>query len=192
MSSFTPQVRDTTLGPNVHTYIPRADGAIVINGIAYFPDGPKPVVPATLPIPVTTSNVSQPAPVVGYAGNAMPTQPIQTAPLPVPQPAYIPPPQFYPQAPTYAYPPYPYAPPQWAHPGATPSEVLTQNIMHTETSAKQEMKPADDDPHRFYMVRELDGSWSRRNRMTIDSGDIGECRWFAREGEFYAVRLASS
>jgi hypothetical protein len=55
---FTPQVRDTRAGPNIHTYIPRADGGIVIGGVAYYPDGPKPIVtaiPASLPVPVTAS-----------------------------------------------------------------------------------------------------------------------------------------
>ena len=54
---------------------------------------------------------------------------------------------------------------------------------------KQEMKPANDDPSKEYWVRELDGNWTQRNRMTIDSGDIGKCRWYAVDGVFYAVRL---
>jgi hypothetical protein len=57
---------------------------------------------------------------------------------------------------------------------------------------KQEMKPADDDPMRMYWCRELDNTWTQRNRLTIDSGDIGECRWFAMDGQFYVVRLPSS
>jgi hypothetical protein len=56
---------------------------------------------------------------------------------------------------------------------------------------KQEMKPADDDPMRMYWVRELDGTYSQRNRLTIDSGDIGDCRWYTHGGVFYAVRLPS-
>lgn len=52
----------------------------------------------------------------------------------------------------------------------------------------QEFKPADDDPHRFYYVRELDGNWTQRNRFSIDN--MGDCRWYlADEGYFYAVRL---
>jgi hypothetical protein len=56
--SFAPQVRDTRLGPNIHNYIPRADGAIVVGGIAYYPEGPKPAaiaIPTSLPVPVTTA-----------------------------------------------------------------------------------------------------------------------------------------
>lgn len=52
----------------------------------------------------------------------------------------------------------------------------------------QEFKPADDDPSRFYYVREVDGNWTQRNRFTIDH--MGDCRWYVTdEGWFYAVRL---
>ena len=52
----------------------------------------------------------------------------------------------------------------------------------------QEFKPSDDDPSRFYYVRELDGNWTQRNRFSIDH--MGDCRWFVTdEGWFYAVRL---
>lgn len=52
----------------------------------------------------------------------------------------------------------------------------------------QDFKPADDDPSRFYYVRELDGNWTQRNRFTIDH--MGDCRWYVTdEGWFYAVRL---
>jgi hypothetical protein len=60
-----------------------------------------------------------------------------------------------------------------------------------EMNNKQEMKPADDDPIRMYWCREQDGTWTQRNRLTIDSGDIGDCRWYVHEGVFYAVRLPS-
>lgn len=66
--NFQPQVRDTTNGPNVHTYIPRADGAIVIGGIAYFPQA---ALSNTTTIPVTVTGPStipvQPIPVVATA-----------------------------------------------------------------------------------------------------------------------------
>lgn len=77
--------------------------------------------------------------------------------------------------------------------GYTSSELLANQIGiadNLEMNAKQEMKPADDDPMRMYWVRELDGSWTQRNRMTIDSGDIGKCRWYAMDGQFYSVRLS--
>ncbi|RSL63684.1 hypothetical protein CEP53_004332 [Fusarium sp. AF-6] len=38
----------------------------------------------------------------------------------------------------------------------------------------QDFKPADDDPSRFYYVREVDGNWTQRNRFTIDH--MGDCR----------------
>jgi len=52
----------------------------------------------------------------------------------------------------------------------------------------QDFKPADDDPLRFYWVREVDGNWTQRNRLTIDN--LGDCRWYLAEaGYFYAIRL---
>jgi hypothetical protein len=52
----------------------------------------------------------------------------------------------------------------------------------------QDFKPSDDDPSRFYYVRELDGNWTQRNRFTIDH--MGDSRWYVTdEGWFYAVRL---
>jgi len=78
--------------------------------------------------------------------------------------------------------------------GLTQNEVLMQNMATAqglEMNNKQEMKPADDDPMRMYWCREQDGTWTQRNRLTIDSGDIGDCRWYVHEGVFYAVRLPS-
>lgn len=45
-----------------------------------------------------------------------------------------------------------------------------------DANKKQDMKPSDDDPHRMYWVREIDNTWTQRNRLTIDSGDIGDVR----------------
>lgn len=76
--------------------------------------------------------------------------------------------------------------------GFTATEVLNQQMATAqglEMNKQQEMKPADDDPMRMYWVRELDGTFTQRNRLTIDSGDIGDCRWYAQDGVFYAVRL---
>ena len=78
--------------------------------------------------------------------------------------------------------------------GLTGNEMLMQNMATAqglEMNKKQEMKPSDDDPMRMYWCREQDGTWTQRNRLTIDSGDIGDCRWYAHEGVFYAVRLPS-
>jgi hypothetical protein len=76
--------------------------------------------------------------------------------------------------------------------GFTSGEMMMQNIgvaQNSEMNQKQDMKPADDDKLRMYWVREPDGSWTQRNRLTIDSGDIGNCRWYAIDGYFYAVRM---
>lgn len=76
--------------------------------------------------------------------------------------------------------------------GLTGTEILNQQLATAhglEMNKKQEMKPADDDPYRMYWCRELDSTWTQRNRLTIDSGDIGDCRWYAMDGQFYAVRL---
>jgi hypothetical protein len=76
--------------------------------------------------------------------------------------------------------------------GLTANEVLNQQMATAqglEMNKQQEMKPADDDPLRMYWVRELDGTFTQRNRLTIDSGDIGDCRWYAQDGVFYSVRL---
>jgi hypothetical protein len=76
--------------------------------------------------------------------------------------------------------------------GLTVNEVLNQQMATAqglEMNKQQEMKPADDDPLRMYWVRELDGTFTQRNRLTIDSGDIGDCRWYAQDGVFYSVRM---
>ena len=84
--------------------------------------------------------------------------------------------------------------PSYGSLGQTGTEVLAQQMAYAQASNindKQEMKPADDDPFRMYWVREHDNTWTQRNRITIDSGDIGDCRWYAMDGQFYAVRLPS-
>ncbi|CAH0043248.1 unnamed protein product, partial [Clonostachys solani] len=69
-------------------------------------------------------------------------------------------------------------------------EILRQNQFAHQNRLfePQDFKPADDDPSRFYYVRELDGNWTQRNRFSIDH--MGDCRWYVTdEGWFYAVRL---
>jgi hypothetical protein len=77
--------------------------------------------------------------------------------------------------------------------GLTGPELIAQQMATAqglEMNKKQEMKPADDDPMRMYWVRELDGTYTQRNRLTLDSGDIGQVRWYVNgDGVFYAVRL---
>jgi hypothetical protein len=75
--------------------------------------------------------------------------------------------------------------------GSTAGEIHAQHAHFAHENnmfEPQDFKPADDDPSRYYMVRELDGNWTQRNRFTIDN--LG-CRWYLTdEGYFYAVRLA--
>jgi hypothetical protein len=65
--NYQPQVRDTTTGPNVHTYIPRADGSIVIGGVTYLPQTAVAATvanPSEIPIPLTMhSAVGPPNPI---------------------------------------------------------------------------------------------------------------------------------
>ncbi|KAK1238705.1 hypothetical protein MKX07_004281 [Trichoderma sp. CBMAI-0711] len=75
--------------------------------------------------------------------------------------------------------------------GKTPAEETIRQLQFAHTNKlfePQEFKPSDDDPSRFYYVREVDGNWTQRNRFTIDH--LGDCRWYVTdEGWFYAVRM---
>ncbi|KAG6006613.1 hypothetical protein E4U21_006835 [Claviceps maximensis] len=72
--------------------------------------------------------------------------------------------------------------------GKTPHEETLRQVEFAYSNRlfePQEFKPADDDPSRFYYVREVDGNWTQRNRFTIDH--MGDCRWYVTdEGWFYA------
>ncbi|KAM3070169.1 hypothetical protein ACMFMF_008522 [Clarireedia jacksonii] len=169
--NFQPQVGDTTNGPTEHTYIPRSDGTILINGIVYVPQ------PATTPIPaVAAVPIPVPAPMPAQFPITQPMQPLYPGyPYPMqPQPIFGggPPPAGIPFAPGAGFIPQPAI----GTLGATASEIQMQQMQNSDVFKKQDMKPADDDPFRMYWVREHDNTWSQRNRMTIDSGDIGECR----------------
>jgi hypothetical protein len=121
------------------------------------------------------NSLQTPAPVVYQQ------PPFLTQPQPVYQPQYGMPGVSMPQPPFGTW-------------GQTQNEVLWNQMARAQNPAmnkRQEMKPADDDPYRMYWVRETDGTWTQRNRLTIDSGDIGDCRWYAMDGHFYAVRLPS-
>ncbi|CAL3968683.1 unnamed protein product [Diplocarpon coronariae] len=216
--NFQPQVgSDTSNGPHLHTYIPRTDGSILVGGIAYMPQAisaatvvPVPVA-ASVPVVVSSPIVQAPYYYPGFSYSFIYPQasippPALPQPVVIPQQAYIPTQPMYQPQPYYNY----HAQPQiqsypiptdpafsvqqgaygtWGHTGG---EMLMQNMglaQHPDFTKKQEMKPADDDPYRMYWCREADGSWTQRNRMTIDSGDIGECRWYAVDGNFYCVRL---
>ncbi|TGO90189.1 hypothetical protein BPOR_0075g00190 [Botrytis porri] len=194
VQNFQPQVPDTTAGPHEHTYIPRADGAIIVNGVVYVRETktPVPVVPAPAMPSAQSPNLQQ---FYAYAASST-SDPFlcsfffsrklrmkfaaQHQPV-YPQPAFQP----------YPYNPYlqfagnnqqvplgaGYVPqPAMGTYGATGSEIQLQQMQIPEASKKQDMKPSDDDPFRMYWVRELDDTWTQRNRMTIDSGDIGKIR----------------
>lgn len=65
--------------------------------------------------------------------------------------------------------------------------AMLDSMGKDNTLEAQDMKPADDDPARMYMCRELDGNWTKRSRFTIDRLP---CRWYITPwGGFYAVRL---
>ncbi|OAQ87272.1 hypothetical protein VFPFJ_01332 [Purpureocillium lilacinum] len=74
--------------------------------------------------------------------------------------------------------------------GRTPQEEVLHQVQfayNNKLFEPQDMKPGDDDPSRFYYVRELDGNWTQRSRYSIDQIP---CRWYVTdEGWFYAVRL---
>ena len=75
--------------------------------------------------------------------------------------------------------------------GRTPGELALEQIQfayNNNVYEAQDFKPADDDPSRHYYVRELDGNWTMRSRISIDT--MGDCRWYITDGGmFYAVRL---
>lgn len=62
--NFQPQVGDTTNGPHLHTYIPRSDGSILVNGVAYVRQSVA-TIPINAPtVPAATVVIETPAPVV--------------------------------------------------------------------------------------------------------------------------------
>lgn len=78
---------------------------------------------------------------------------------------------------------------QWVTHGRTKTEHIL-DMKSKADSRPQDLAPADPDIARMYEVQELDGNWTRRNRYTIDSGDIGQVRWYQRpDGTFFAKRL---
>ena len=66
--NFQPQTRDTSNGPQLHTYIPRSDGGVMIGGVAYYPQGFVPAVPTapviTVPVPGTVKTAEGTVPVI--------------------------------------------------------------------------------------------------------------------------------
>ncbi|KAL2064253.1 hypothetical protein VTL71DRAFT_4747 [Oculimacula yallundae] len=216
--NFQPQVGDTTAGPELHTYIPRSDGSILVNGVAYVRQTVAAVPVAAAQVPAAAVVVEAPAQVVQtpffpymypqlyphmFPQFIPPPQPViyQQPYITQPQPMYAPAASGFAPAPFYDIQPQPYpnpgypnfgiAQPEHGTYGYTGSEMLMQNMgqaAHPDFTKKQEMKPADEDPFRMYWCREPDNTWTQRNRMTIESGDIGDCRWMRIED----VNLACS
>jgi hypothetical protein len=88
--NFQPQVRDTTNGPNVHTYIPRGDGTIMVGDVIYIPQttaatAATTAAPVTFGTPVTFGAIPTSGPqvlvvpsgsqpfVVAFGGSAVPS-----------------------------------------------------------------------------------------------------------------------
>ncbi|KAH7326375.1 hypothetical protein B0I35DRAFT_422543 [Stachybotrys elegans] len=184
--NFQPPVPDTTFGPMQHTYIPRVDPGYVpgphqqpvVNGVhvsnpPFIQQSP----PATQPVMINgQAYVPAASQFVPIQGNMPPGAPGTTnfvAPGSVPFVAGN------------------TGPPDITGLGRTPLEEQMRQAKFAGENRlfeAQDFKPADDDPSRFYYVRELDGNWTQRNRFTIDH--MGDCRWFVTEkGWFYAVRL---
>ncbi|ROV99083.1 hypothetical protein VMCG_06649 [Cytospora schulzeri] len=73
--------------------------------------------------------------------------------------------------------------------GETAGQVASAYMSNPELNEPQDFKPADENPSRMYMVRQLDGQYIQMPRITIDSFGKG-ARWYATDdGVFYAVRL---
>lgn len=73
--------------------------------------------------------------------------------------------------------------------GPALSEIKAKHKVAISKEKPQDMKPSDNNPDRFYQVQELDGSWTRRNRRTIDE-HLGSIRWYQRpDGTWFVVRL---
>lgn len=74
--------------------------------------------------------------------------------------------------------------------GMTAGEVAAAYMMDPEINEPQDFQPADPNPARMYMVRQLDGQYIAMSRATIDSFGATGARWYLTdENVFYAVRL---
>lgn len=74
--------------------------------------------------------------------------------------------------------------------GMTAGEVASAYMMDPEINEPQDFQPADTNPARMYMVRQLDGQYIAMSRATIDSFGSTGARWYVTdEGVFYAVRM---
>ncbi|KAF4980885.1 hypothetical protein FZEAL_3207 [Fusarium zealandicum] len=213
---FQPPVPDTTFGPIPHVYMPRYDGGFVGVQVgpppsAHFVSAPLATAACTTVQPAYSGMAPQPYAQGGYVVQQQPyyvQQPAmgqqqvlvggQQAFVPQPQPQHV---AGVPAvglaggaAVAGGHPVFAGNnghPPDVSGLGRTAGEEQLRQIQFAHANRlyePQDFKPADDDPSRFYFVREVDGNWTQRNRFTIDH--IGDCRWYVTdEGWFYAVRL---
>ncbi|KAJ4119957.1 hypothetical protein NW768_010547 [Fusarium equiseti] len=200
---FQPPVPDTTFGPMQHVYVPRHDG-----GLAGFQ---QPAVGTMAPQPSAYGGyVVQQQPYY-VQQPTMGQQPVLIAGqmAQVQQQQFVPQMQNIPGVPAVGLAGGTAVPgtvpvfagnvpggggqhiPEVMGVGRTAGEEQLRQIKFAHANKlhePQDFKPADDDPSRFYYVREVDGNWTQRNRFTIDH--MGDSKWYVTdEGWFYAVRL---
>ncbi|CAN8096994.1 unnamed protein product [Discula destructiva] len=202
--NFQPQVPDTSMGPMLHQHIPPgAGGQVYVVPIGLVPHGAS----GPLRAGITTVPM-QPIPVMST--QPLPGQPMHmggVGPMSAGQP-----PMMVPMAGGGmgggmggGVPGIPVllnggaGPP--GVPGTYPTNIqyggngnMVQNnpplpMYDPKLNEPQDFKPADEDPARMYMVRQLDQQFVPMSRATIDSFGDG-ARWYVTDdGVFYAVRL---
>ncbi|KAL7898562.1 hypothetical protein HDV64DRAFT_278511 [Trichoderma sp. TUCIM 5745] len=193
--NFQPPVPDSTFGPIPHVYVPRFDGGFMPAAVQVG----LPSQPTVAGIPVAHSSyvvAQQPAvvpqPFVGQQPVMIGGQPAPAAAIPVHQmPAAVPAMGLSGVGGMPVITGNGGQIPDVSGLGRTPGEETVRQLQFAHANKlfePQEFKPSDDDPSRFYYVREVDGNWTQRNRFTIDH--LGDCRWYVTdEGWFYAVRM---
>ncbi|KAI8232877.1 hypothetical protein K4K54_011304 [Colletotrichum sp. SAR 10_86] len=186
---FQPPVPDTSHGVMQHVYVPRFDnGAPPHPGYAYHQPPPNNVTyigqapPPNPPVMIAQQPIMQPGmamqnPPIMLQG---PPQVMNGAPMfqgPPPMGMNIPPNMGGGGGPVFAG--NGGFPPDVTGFGKTAGEIAMEQAQFAYANGlfePQDFKPADDDPSRYYPVREVDGNWTQRNRFTIDN--LGDCRWY--------------
>ncbi|KAH7002029.1 hypothetical protein EDB80DRAFT_867049 [Ilyonectria destructans] len=215
---FQPPVPDTTFGPIPHVYVPRFDGGLMPGvqvGLPSIPFISAPTYPAACTTVQPTVGIGAMPPQAAHGSYVVAQQPyLVQQPAMGQQPVMMNgQPAFMPQVQHMAgMPPvglsmggaavtsgFPVIAGNTGHIpdvsglGRTSGEEALRQIKFAHSNRlyePQDFKPSDDDPSRFYFVREVDGNWTQRNRFSIDH--MGDCRWYVTdEGWFYAVRLPS-
>ncbi|EFQ33320.1 uncharacterized protein GLRG_08464 [Colletotrichum graminicola M1.001] len=194
---FQPPVPDTTHGVIQHVYVPRFDNGIPSGTV--YQQQPANNITYIGQVPQNPQFVMAQQPVI-QPGMAMPGQPImlQAPPVAVNPPMFQSAPSMGLQMPGGGGIPVfagnAHLPPDVTGFGRTAGEIALEQAQFAHANGlfePQDFKPADDDPSRYYPVREVDGNWTQRNRFTIDN--LGDCRWYiTNEGYFYAVPIKPS